>query len=115
MQQIIRALRNRQLSDEEFVDFQSAFIAAALSLADSEKTKRIRELIYEGRQEARKRHLKSPPQLDTTGAGNSEWELLDRRVSKQVEKLLSAREREDFVASFGAVIEIDLGMSINEE
>jgi hypothetical protein len=115
MQRIIRALRNRQLSDEEFVDFQSAFMAAALSLADSEKTRRIRELIYEGRREARKRHLKPPPQLDTTGARKSEWDLLDRRVSKQVEKLLSENEREEFIKSFGAVLEIDIGLSISEE
>jgi len=115
MQRIIRALRNRQLSEEEFVDFQSAFMAAALSLADSEKTRRIRELIYEGRQEARKRHLKPPPQLDTTGARKSEWDLLDRRVSKQVEKLLSENEREEFIKSFGAVLEIDIGLSISEE
>jgi hypothetical protein len=95
-----------------FADFQSAFIKAAIGVADEGKLARVREIIGGVCEQALTHGLHAssrPAQADEVQVWALRRDALDRPATRQVQGLLTTEERIRFGNLFLGVMGIDLG------
>ena len=105
-------LEELESDPEQFAEFQSSFVKAAISLEDEGKVAQIQKIVEETHRQAVVQKLDAasrPPE------GVDDWALrrdaLDREATHAVQQLLTGDERARFDSAFLGIMGIDLGLN----